>query len=152
MTLKLIFTPLILLYLNISLSAQEMPLKLGKLPDNIEYEFKGSTTKVFENKKTDFYSFTIGEKNGGFIKITTSGLADVIMILSKSNEGGDLYRKLDDGTYKRIVECRKNGHEFDIYLVDENNISTKFTTAKKEASMDALMTGYSLYWSNNKPN
>jgi hypothetical protein len=152
MTLKLLCTPLMLLCLNISLFAQEMPLKLGKLPDNIKYEFMGSTTKVFETKKTDFYSFSIGEKNGGFIKISTSGFDDVIMILSKSHEGGDLYRKLNDESYIRIVECLKKDNEFEIFLVDEKNIPTKVTTTKSETSLDALMTGYGLYWSKNKLN
>ena len=152
MNLKLLFTPLMLLCLNLSLFAQIMPLKLGKLPDNIKYEFMGSTTKVFETKKTDFYNFSIGEKNGGFIKILTSGFDDVIMILSKSHEGGDLYRKLNDESYIRIVECLKKDNEFEIYLVDEKNIPTKVTTTKSEASLEALMNGYGLYWSKNKPN
>ena len=152
MNLKLLFTALLLFCLNMSLFAQEMPLKLGKLPDDIKYKLEGSTDKVFETKKTDLYSFSIGEKNGGFIKVSTSGYADVILILSKSHEGGDLYRKLDDESYIRIVECRKKGDEFDIYLVDEKNIPTKLKSIKIGTSMDALMAGYGLYWSNNKSN
>ncbi len=152
MKLKLLLTPLMLLSLNISIFAQEMPLKLGKLPDNLKYELMGSTNKVFETKKTDFYSFSIGEKNGAFIKVSTSGYDDVIMILSKSHEGGDLYRKLNDGSYVRIVECLKKENEFEIYMIDEKNNPIKVTTTKSENSLDALMTGYGLYWSKNKPN
>lgn len=152
MTLKLLGTPLLLLCFGAGLFAQEMPLKLGKLPDTIQYELMGSTTKVFDTKKTEFYSFSIGEKNGGFIKISTSGYDDVIMILSKSHEGGDLYRKLDDESYIRIVECLKKDSEFEIYLIDEKNIPIKVSTTKSDASVDALMAGYGLYWSKNKPN
>ena len=152
MKLKLLLTPLMLLSLNISIFAQEMPLKLGKLPDNLKYELMGSTNKVFETKKTDFYSFSIGEKNGAFIKVSTSGYDDVIMILSKSHEGGDLYRKLNDESYVRIVECLKKENEFEIYMIDEKNNTTKVTTTKSENSLDALMTGYGLYWSKNKQN
>ncbi|WP_298393561.1 hypothetical protein [Flavobacterium sp.] len=152
MTLKLFFTAMLVSLLNLTSFAQEMPLKLGKLPDNIKYELKGSTNKVFETKKTEFYSFSIGKKNGGFIKISTNGIDDVIMILSKSQEGGDLYRKLKDESYVRIIHCLKKDNEFEIFLIDEKNIPIKLTTTKSETSLDALMVGYGLYWSKNKPN
>lgn len=152
MNFKLPLTLLMLLSLNINMFAQQMPLKLGKLPANIKYEPMGSTNKVFETKETNFYSFSIGEKNGAFIKVSTSGYDDVIMILSKSHGGGDLYRKLNDDSYVRIVECLKKENEFEIYMIDEKNNPTKVTTTKSENSLDALMTGYGLYWSRNKPN
>lgn len=152
MTLRLLFSFLMFIGLNVCLFAQEMPLKLGKLPEDIKYELMGTTTKVFKTKKTDFYSFSIGDKNGAFIKISTKGFDDVILILSKSHEGGDLYRKLSDESYIRIVECLKKDDEFELFLVDEKNTSTKVSTTKSGTSLDALMTGYGLYWSKNKPN
>jgi len=151
MNLKLSLTLLMLLSLNLNLLAQQMPLKLGKLPDNVIYEFMDSTNKVFETKRTDFYSFSIGEKNGAFIKVSTNGFDDVIMILSKSHEGGDLYRKLNDESYLRIVECLEKDNLFEIYMIDEKNNPTKVTTIKSKNSLDALMTGYGLYWSKNNP-
>lgn len=125
---------------------------MDSLPTTVSYKFI-SNVKLFENSETDLYEFSVGDDTY-FIKITTDNLPDVVMVLTNAYNGGELYRELDDNSYQRVVECRKNGNDYGIYLVDEFNNSEKLLSVTEEDAtvIDALLIGYRFYWSNFRKN
>lgn len=109
--------------------SQEMPLYMNKLPSNVNYKFLKSID-TFKEKSTDLYEFNLGE-NTYFIKITTSDLPDCILLIDNSYNGGEIYKKQSDNKWLRIIECRENGNEYGIYLINNQNESSKFFSMQK---------------------
>lgn len=139
-----------ILFFQTVIFSQEMPFNLGELPSNVTFKLAG-TKQIFEKEKTDLYSFKV-DQNSYFIKIVTSGFPDVVMVLTNSYGGGELYKKLEDNTYRRIVESRKeDNHFFGLYSIDENNKAKKLVSVENDNNVEALMFGYRLCWTSFKP-
>lgn len=129
-----------------------MPSKLDKLPKGTKFTFLRKIS-MFEGAETVLYSVFMSQTKN-FFKITTDELPDVMVIPANSYGGGELYRKLDDGTYLRIIELRMNGNQYGIYYVDSENISSKFfdTEVTESGLLNAVFLAYRLYWSNLNKN
>ena len=135
------------IFCDIFLNAQEMPYKMGPLPVSTQFIYAGKI-EVFENSETVIYNVNVN-KNSALMSIATEGLPTVLLVPKNPYGGGELYRKLEDGDYVRIIECRKNGGTIDIYKIDEDNTSSKIFSVKADEDVaGALMVGYRLYWSN----
>lgn len=138
---------LIALLSSIRFSGQEMPYQMGPLPEGTKFEYSGKVD-LFEKSETILYNAIINESSS-VISISTEGLPNVILIPKNSYGGGELYRKLKDGNYVRIIECRKNGDKLGLYKIDTDNISTKVMDIDTTDDIaGALIIGYRLYWSN----
>jgi hypothetical protein len=138
---------IVILINSIGFSAQEMPYKMAPLPVGTKFEFAGKI-EMFENSETIIYNVNVNEKSH-LISISTEGLPNVILIPKNAYGGGELYRKLENEDYVRIIECRKNGDTIDIYKINADNTSTKiFGVHAGDDVAGALMVGYRLYWSN----
>jgi len=130
----------------VKISGQIMPYQMGPLPIGTKID-NPQKLDLFDNSESILYRVVVNE-NSNLIMISTDGLSDVILIPKNSFGGGEIYRKLEDGNYVRIIECRKVNNGADIYKVDENNISTKIFGVDGADPVNALMIGYRLYWSN----
>lgn len=141
---------LLLLFLSTNLlCAQDNPIIL-KVPNNLTYTFI-TNLETYKNTTTELYLGEIDGKETSIIKVTTDKIPDCIFFMKNHYGGGDIYKKLKDGEYIRIVECRKNGDSFGIYLVNNQNESNKFFSVSSINAMQALLNGYVIYWSNINP-
>jgi len=139
-----------LLFLNINLlCAQDSPLNL-KVPDNLTYTFITST-ETFNNSITELYLGDIKGKETSLIKVTTDEIPDCFFLMKNSYGGGEIYKKQKNGEYIRIVECRKNGDSYGIYLINSQNESNKLFSISTDTAIKALINGYVLYWSKLNP-
>ena len=125
--------------------AQEMPLYLEKLPYNIKYNFL-SKGNVFDDA-TEIYEFYYNDSNY-FLKLSTDGLPDVVIMINNSYGGFELYKKLSDASWVRIIEARSNGEEFGIYIVNDQNLSTNIMNFPKDGDkkLEAMLIAYKAYW------
>lgn len=128
------------------LVAQEMPLYLEKLPNNIKYTFLNKTN-VFEDATTEIHEFYYNSSNY-FLKLSTDGLPDVVIMINNSYEGFELYKKLPDASWIRIIEARSNGKEFGIYTINDKNLSTNIMNLPKDGDnkVEAMLIAYKAYW------
>lgn len=148
---KTIYIAFLLIYniLSAQFSAGKSAQFYEPLPNNIKLEFSASQ-KLFGDKnsiETDLYWFEIN--SFPFMMIKTDNIPDCILIADNSFGGGDLYKKLDDDRYQRIVEVRDHKDFFAIYFVDNNNESKKLMEVSKteaKSSIIPLLYGYSFYW------
>ena len=143
---------LVLLFplLNYSqISAGKSPQFYDPLPIDLKLEYSKTLYLINENTETDTYWFEINEFP--FMMIKTSGIPDCTLIAQNSFGGGDIYKKLKDNRYQRIIEVRDHKDFFAIYSVDDNNETKKILEVSKNDNsiIISLLQGYGLYWNSN---
>ena len=123
-----------------------MPLYLEKLPYNIKYNYL-SKGNVFDDATTEIYEFYYNDSNY-FLKLSTDGLPDVVIMINNSYGGFELYKKLSDASWVRIIEARSNGAEFGIYIINDQNLSTNIMNFPKDGDkkLEAMLIAYKAYW------
>lgn len=134
-------------YMQSQISAEKMPLYFEPIPTNVDFKFIKSDYILGEEIESELYSFTISDFP--FILIKTDGIDDCLIINHNNYGGGEIYKKLDDDRYQRIVEIRKQAEKYSLYYVDDENNSKKILSVNFEPSqsnMYSILAAYALYW------
>lgn len=143
-------TFIFLLYSSI-LFSQQNPLYLDNLPRETTFKFIGETDlHVSKDYKSEFYLAKISEGSTIFY-IITQGLADCAIIANQF-EGYDIYEKLKEEGFQRIVHIRKVGDKFKVHYVNGENENEKLvftsSTVDDEEGANVMKIAYTFYWNN----